>query len=68
MVRELRDQLFADGNHYIHAAGLSSDQKPTSGIISGSYFVEVDTGKQFLFDETSSTWYEAPTGYIVPGE
>jgi hypothetical protein len=66
MVRNLKDQLFVDGKHYIHAAGLSTDQKPTSGIVSGSYFVEVNTGKEFLFDETGGTWYEKPSGYILP--
>ena len=66
MVRNLKDQLFVDGKHYIHAAGLSTDQKPTEGIVSGSYFVEVNTGKEYLFDETESTWYEKPAGYILP--
>ena len=68
MVRKLNDKLFVDGKHYIHAAGLSSDPKPNSGIVSGSYFVEIDTGKQFLFDEGNAEWYEAPTGYIIPGD
>jgi hypothetical protein len=66
MVRVLKDTLFVDGKHYIHAAGLSTDQKPTSGIVSGSYFVEVDTGKEYLFDETGETWYEKPVRPILP--
>lgn len=34
--------------------GLSSDQKPTSGITRGSTFFEEDTGKKYRF--TGSTW------------
>ena len=38
--------------------GTSSETKPTSGIAFGSVFVEVDTGKAFLFNETTSAWVE----------
>ena len=37
-------------------AGLSTDNKPTENIVTGSSFVEVDTGDIYLFDEASSTW------------
>lgn len=40
---------------YIEAAGLSTDSKP-SGVAVGSVFVEVNTGKAFLFN--GSTWSE----------
>ena len=35
--------------------GTSSDTKPTSGIAMGSLFVEVDTGKTYLFNEDETT-------------
>lgn len=42
--------------------GLSTDEKPTSwnnGIIeNGSAFIEINTGKVYLFDETDSEWNE----------
>lgn len=38
--------------------GTSSETKPTTGIAFGSVFVEVDTGKAFLFNEANSTWVE----------
>ena len=66
MVRKIYDQVFTDGTHYVKAAGLSTDQKPDAGLITGSHFVEVNTGKQFLFDEAGQTWHEAPEGYIAP--
>ena len=40
---------------------LSTDTKPTSGLITGSINVEVDTGKVFFYDETaeaSDPWVE----------
>ena len=42
---------------YIEYAGLSTDEKPVSDMITtGSVFVEVDTGDAYLFDEESSSW------------
>lgn len=38
--------------------GTSSDSKPTAGYTNGSTFLEVDTGKIFLFNESTSTWVE----------
>ena len=38
--------------------GTSSDSKPTTGYINGSTFLEVDTGKIFLFNEATSAWVE----------
>lgn len=42
---------------YIEAAGLSTDTKPTDGVSTGSMFIEVDTGKAYLYDEVSG-WTE----------
>ena len=44
------------GLNYMEIAGLSTDSKPTSGLVTGSLFLEVDTGKVYAFDEVSSTW------------
>lgn len=38
--------------------GTSSDSKPTTGYVNGSTFLEVDTGKIFLFNEAASIWVE----------
>lgn len=54
MVRILNDQVYQDEKHYIEAAGLSTDTKPTAGIVTGSVFVEVDTGDGYLFAEGDS--------------
>ena len=38
--------------------GLSTDTKPTKGVRNGSVFVEIDTGKVYLFDEENEQWVE----------
>lgn len=58
MVRVLIDTQFDDEKHYIEAAGLSTDTKPNTDIITGSRYIEVDTGKEYRFDEVSVEWYE----------
>lgn len=38
--------------------GTSSDSKPTTGYANGSTFVEVNTGKLYLFNESAGAWVE----------
>ena len=59
MVRITVEDNFVNDKRYIEAFGLSTDTKPTEGIITGSVFVEVDTSKAFFFDEVSGEWKEA---------
>ena len=56
MVRILKQEQFDPDQSYIEATGLSTDTKPTTGIITGSTFMEVNTGNVFMFDEVSSEW------------
>ena len=59
MVRILKQETYQNGKRYIEAAGLSTDTKPTDGVITGSVFVAVDTGKGYLFAEGDSPeWVE----------
>ena len=42
---------------YAEFAGLSTDDKPTDGLITGCLFLEVDTGDVYAFAEGDSpTW------------
>jgi hypothetical protein len=41
--------------------GLSTDTKPIEGVRNGSKFVEIDTGKVYMFDEEGKTWIEQPS-------
>ena len=51
MVRILVDKIYQDNKHYIEGAGLSTDSKPADNVITGSLFLEVDTGDVYAFDE-----------------
>ena len=48
----------ADGKYIRTYFGKSSEAKPTADLADGSVFVEVDTGKAFLFDESATDWVE----------
>jgi len=56
-VIENKQQGYGD-KHYIEAAGLSTDTKPTANLITGSLYLAVDTGKIYAFDEVSEAWNE----------
>ena len=58
MVRAIVEKAFTPTQKYAELFGLSTDAKPTSGIVTGSVFVEVDTGKAYLFNEAASAWVE----------
>lgn len=61
MVRVLMKRAFNETLYYCEFAGLSSDDKPLGHLVTGSKFVEVDTGDLYRYDETSSgTWYKNP--------
>lgn len=54
MIRILKDDLYQDGKHYIEGACIHDDTKPTSGIVTGSLMLEVDTGDVYAFQEGDS--------------
>ena len=57
MVRIIVDRQFTDSLRYIEAAGLSTDTKPTGTIVTGSLFLEANTGDVYVYDESGSgTW------------
>lgn len=67
MIRNVVERAFTPTLKYIEAFGLSTDTKPTSGIITGSKFTEVNTGDVFLFDEESTgTWTKVSAGWVDP--
>lgn len=57
-MRALVENKFSDNKKYVELYGTSSDSKPTTGIVMGSVFVEVDTGKRYLFNEDATAWEE----------
>lgn len=57
MVRTISGKIVDDAN-VVQIACLSTDDKPTDGIATGSLCLEVNTGKIFAFDEVSGNWSE----------
>lgn len=51
-----------EGNITVELRGLSTDTKPTTfngkDIDNGSEFIEIDTGKIYLFDKENEQWKE----------
>ena len=62
MIRTLERRAFVGELLLCRFAGNSGDTKPTTGIVTGSSFLEVDTGIEFLFDEVSGGWVAQNTG------
>lgn len=59
MIRYIENrQAGYGGKQYVEMAGLSTDTKQDSNFITGSLFLEVDTGKVYVYDEVSGTWNE----------
>ena len=57
MIRKLVENRFAENKKYVELACLSTDSKPTGGMVTGSLALEVDTGDVYAYDETSDgTW------------
>ena len=38
--------------------GLSTDTKPTTGVVNGSAFIEMDTSTIYFFDAAGNQWLE----------
>lgn len=57
-MRIVSEKLTADGKYIRTYFGNSNETKPTANLADGSVFVETDTGKAVLFDETSGAWVE----------
>ena len=62
MITYLKNEIYKTVNgadmHLIQIACKSTDSKPTTGIVTGSLALEVDSGKIYAFDEASSEWDE----------
>ena len=56
MVRTLVKQAHTNTKNYVELACLSTDTKPSTGIITGSLAIEVDTGDVYAYDETGAEW------------
>lgn len=62
MVSVVTQKFVSHDKYYVEAFGKSTDNKPDDGIVTGSVFVEVDTGKVYLYDEETDAWLELGGG------
>lgn len=58
MIREIKIGVTIEGKQYKEFAGLSTDTKPVVGILTGSLFMEVNTGDVYSFDEDGASGSE----------
>lgn len=61
--KDENDRLQWDSTYtQLELRGLSDDDKPTviegKTIANGSVFIEIDTGKVFMYDLSTQTWKE----------
>lgn len=69
MVRTIYSRFYDDEKKLCKFAGLSTtDEKPTAGIVTGSEFLEVDTGDVYAFDEVGGTWAKIRAGVPAAAE
>lgn len=55
------ERIYEGNIRYIEAAGPSLETKPTENILTGSCFIETDTGKVYFFQadgQGAGTWVE----------
>ena len=48
--------VFSTNGDVIIYAGLSTEQKPTEGLATGSMFIELNTGKVYYFNADTTSW------------
>ena len=61
MIRVIYERIIDGNKRYIEAAGLSTDSKPTANIVTGSLFLEVNTGDVYAFEEGDSPVWDKIT-------
>lgn len=58
MITIMETKKIFNNKQLVDIACLSTDTKPTTGIMNGSMLIEVNTGKLYVFDESASAWNE----------
>ena len=53
-MRVIERKWMESGKDYVEMAGTSTESKPTTNIVTGSLFLEVDTGSVFAFNEEAA--------------
>ena len=62
MISKVVELPYKPGKRYVEMFGLSEDEKPVDGLITGSKFTEVDTGDVYRFAEDVGAWLNQKSG------
>ena len=57
-MQEIHVKFISTGQFYKEFAGTKDEEKPTTGLVSGSKFHEVDTATVYALDAVTGTWYK----------
>lgn len=49
-------ELISTNGRISNYMGLSTENKPTEGLATGSLFIELDTATIYYFNEATTTW------------
>lgn len=58
MITIYRNEGITKDGQDLEYRGLSTDEKPTENILNGAVFIEIDTGKVYMFDLENEEWKE----------
>lgn len=66
MIRVIESKWYDDDLRLAKFVGLSSDSKPTAGLVTGSEFFAVDTCAKYYYDEAAGEWNPATNASKTP--
>ena len=66
MIRVIESKWYDDDLRLAKFVGLSSDSKPTAGLVTGSEFFAVDTCAKYYYDEAAGEWNPAANASKTP--
>ena len=58
MITIYRKDGISNNKNELEYRGLSTDTKPTQDIENGTIFIEIDTGKIYMYDLENQLWKE----------
>lgn len=58
MITTYRKNTLIKDKPELELRGLSTDTKPTEKVINGTTFIEMDTGKIYMYDLENEEWKE----------
>lgn len=58
MITTYRKNTLIKDKAELELRGLSTDEKPTEDVANGTTFIEIDTGKIYMYDLENEEWKE----------